>query len=224
MSGTHHTATFDNIPPEKRERILRSAAYILGRDGIAGARMADVAKEAAVSHGSIFSYFPTKDHLVRAVMERGMALQAERFAASDSGLGFFETVQSVFRAAWDLADAEPELISLWLSLSLTENSRFAEAMLPLEKEGALFWARLVQRGMDDAILDPSIDPNLAAYLLDAFAAQLMKSRASPIERQKLTLILGESVDAVPDRLARFVMERLGKPGLSKPGNDFGKLL
>lgn len=212
MSGNHHTATFDNIPAEKRERILRAAAFVLGRDGIAGARMGDVAREAGVSHGSIFSYFPTKDDLVRAVVERGMAMQAERFAASDSGAGFLQTVRGVFRGAWELAGAEPELISMWMSLSLSENARFADAVLPLERAGAAFWRSLVKRGASEGAIGATVDPDLAAYLLDAFAAQLMKSRASSLEREKLGFLLGPSGDDVPDRLAGFVAERLGGSG------------
>ncbi|MBU0929214.1 MAG: TetR/AcrR family transcriptional regulator [Spirochaetes bacterium] len=190
MSGVHHTATFDNIPAEKRERILSAVAAALGRDGIAGARMADVAREAGVSHGSLFSYFPTKDDMVRAVVERGMAMQAERFAGS-SGAGCFDAqVRSVFRGAWDLASSRPELISLWLSLSLEENSRFADAILPLERDAAERWLSIVERGKAEGAVAAMVDTRAAAYLLDALAAQLMKSRASGLERDKLAAFMG----------------------------------
>ncbi|PKL23734.1 MAG: hypothetical protein CVV47_13045 [Spirochaetae bacterium HGW-Spirochaetae-3] len=190
MSGQHHTQTFDNIPAEKRVRILRAAAFVLGRDGIGGARMGDVAREAGVSHGSIFSYFPTKDDMVRAVVERGMALQAERFAPADSGSRFDEAVLAVFRGAWELASAEPELISLWLSLSLAENARFADAILPLEKDAADRWLALAERGKREGSVAAAADTRAVAYLLDALAAQLMKSRASALERRKLEHFIG----------------------------------
>jgi len=211
MSGPHHTSTFDNIPAEKRERILRAAALILGRDGIGGARMGDVAREAGVSHGSVFSYFPTKDDMVRAVVERGMAMQAERFSPSEagSGAGFGEAVRAVLRGAWELASAEPELISLWLSLSLAENARFADAILPLEKDAATRWLSLVGRGKAEGAVDPAIDERAAAFLLDSLAAQLMKSRASALERRKLEQLLGEaSGDEAPALVADTVLTML----------------
>lgn len=211
MSGPHHTSTFDNIPAEKRERILRAAALILGRDGIGGARMGDVAREAGVSHGSVFSYFPTKDDMVRAVVERGMAMQAERFAPSEAGYGagFGEAVRAVLRGAWELASAEPELISLWLSLSLAENARFADAILPLERDATTRWLSLVGRGKAEGAVDPTIDERAAAFLLDSLAAQLMKSRASDLERRKLEQLLGEAPgDEAPTLVADTVLTML----------------
>lgn len=213
MAIRYHTATFENIPAEKRERILRAASRVLGRDGIGGARMADVASEAGVSHGSIFSYFPTKDDMVRAVIARGMDLQAERFAASDDeGASFAATVRAVFRSAWDEASAEPELISLWLSLSLAENARFAEAILPLERDSTERWLRVVARGKASGEIDDGVDERVAAYLLDALAAQLMKSRASVLERAKLELFFGSGLsESAPDRTADAVVAMLGSP-------------
>ena len=209
MSGPHHTQTFDNIPAEKRDRILRAAVLALGSGGIGGARMGDIAREAGVSHGSVFSYFPTKDDMVRAVVERGMAMQADRFAPSDSGAGFGEAVREVFRGAWELASAEPELISLWLSLSLAENARFADAILPLEKDAADRWLVLAERGKAEGAVNAAADTRAVAYLLDALAAQLMKSRASPLERRKLEQFIGEGLcgDA-PALVADTVLELL----------------
>ena len=209
MSGPHHTSTFDNIPAEKRERILRAAALVLGRDGIGGARMGDVAREAGVSHGSVFSYFPTKDDMVRAVVERGMAMQAERFGPSEAGAGFGEAVRAVLRGAWELASEEPELISLWLSLSQAENARFADAILPLEKDAAGRWLALVRRGKAEGAVDPALDERAAAFLLDSLAAQLMKSRASELERRKLAQLLGEAPgDEAPELVADTVLTML----------------
>ncbi|HPE88427.1 MAG TPA: helix-turn-helix domain-containing protein [Spirochaetia bacterium] len=210
MAIRYHTATFENIPPEKRERILRAASRVLGRDGIGGARMADVASEAGVSHGSMFSYFPTKDDMVRAVIARGMDIQAVRFAASDDeGACFADAVRAVFRSAWDEASAEPELISLWLSLSLAENARFADAILPLESDSTERWRRVVARGKASGEIDGGVDERAAAYLLDALAAQLMKSRASGLERAKLELFVGSGLaESAPDRMADAVVAML----------------
>jgi AcrR family transcriptional regulator len=207
MSGPYNTETFDNIPPEKQERILRAAAEIFGRDGVDGARMGEIAKQAGISHGSLFTYFPTKDHLVRALVARGTALQAERFSGA-SGTNFDEEIHDIFERAWETASAENGLISLWLSLSLSENSRFSDDILPLEKDASDRWNDLVAQGREAGAIGRDIDPRIAVFVLDSVIAQLMKSRASDLECRKLDLLFA-GVDDVPAFVANELLKLLG---------------
>ena len=52
------------------ERILRAAEECVRRWGIHRVSMSDVALQAGVSRGSIYRYFPDRDALVQAVLER----------------------------------------------------------------------------------------------------------------------------------------------------------
>lgn len=196
MIGAYHSETFDNISPEKQERILYAAAGILGRDGISGARMAEIAQAAGISHGSLFTYFPTKDHLIRAVLEWGLSLESERFSVPKTD-DFMTSLKGVITRAWETAKGEEELISLWLSLSLLENERFAGDILPLERDAAEKWKTLVQKGIDEKKIRADIDPRVVAFLFDAVVAQIMKSQASNLEKQKLDFLFA-GVDDVPE--------------------------
>jgi TetR/AcrR family transcriptional regulator len=200
MAGRYHTETFENIPVEKRERILRAAAKVLGRDGVAGARMGDIAAEAGISHGSLFTYFPTKDDLIRAIVERGVAMERERFMEAEAG-PFGEAIVGVFSRAWETASAEGELISLWLSFSLRENDRFSDDILPLEADASERWSRMAERGVKEGVVSPDLDLRVVQFLLDASVAQLMKSRASELERKKFALLFDDP-DEAPLRIAR----------------------
>jgi AcrR family transcriptional regulator len=204
MAGPYHTGTFDNISAEKRERILRAAAKVLGRDGVGGARMGDIAAEAGISHGSLFTYFPTKDDLVRAIVERGVAMERERFLESEE-ISFGEAVEGVMSRAWDTASAEGELISLWLSFSLRENSRFSDDILPLEADAAERWSRLVDRGIEEGSVSAELDPRVVKFLLDAAVAQLMKSQASDLEKSKFALLFDD-----PERAPLLIARTFAK--------------
>ena len=52
------------------ERILRAAEECVRRWGIRRVSMSDVALQAGVSRGSVYRYFPDRDALVQAVLER----------------------------------------------------------------------------------------------------------------------------------------------------------
>lgn len=54
---------------EKERAILAAARRIFEEKGYEGARVADVAAAIGVAEGTIYTYFPTKDALVRAMLE-----------------------------------------------------------------------------------------------------------------------------------------------------------
>jgi len=54
---------------EKLRSILDAARRIVLADGLAQAKMSDIATEAKVSTATVYAYFPSKDDLFRAVVE-----------------------------------------------------------------------------------------------------------------------------------------------------------
>jgi TetR/AcrR family transcriptional regulator, fatty acid metabolism regulator protein len=53
----------------KRKRILDSAIKVFAKTGYSDARMQDVAKEADVSHGTVYVYFKSKDALFVSIFQ-----------------------------------------------------------------------------------------------------------------------------------------------------------
>ncbi len=53
-----------------RERLLHSAYDVFSRQGITQSRMEDIAREAGVSHGTVFVHFKTQEDLIEAVVNR----------------------------------------------------------------------------------------------------------------------------------------------------------
>lgn len=85
----------DTDPKQQRSRqrkqdVLASATRVFARDGIAKAKMADIAAEAGIAVSSIYDYFPTKEalayeipiqrlaQLYTAVLDRAVALPTMR--------------------------------------------------------------------------------------------------------------------------------------------------
>src|SRR5690606_4727991 len=62
------------------ERILEAAAEVFAERG-ADASVADVARRAGVGHATVFRRFPTKEHLLIALMAQRMEALAARAAA-----------------------------------------------------------------------------------------------------------------------------------------------
>ncbi len=52
------------------ERIVDAAARAIRREGYAGVGVADVMKEAGLTHGGFYAHFPSRDAMLVAAMER----------------------------------------------------------------------------------------------------------------------------------------------------------
>lgn len=53
----------------RRQQIIEATITVIGRNGYAGTRLADVAKQAKVSYGVVGFYFNTKDELLLATLQ-----------------------------------------------------------------------------------------------------------------------------------------------------------
>lgn len=59
-------------PPVSREKVLEAAERIVQRQGAGNLTYDELVKESGVTRGGITYHFPTKNHLLRALMERDM--------------------------------------------------------------------------------------------------------------------------------------------------------
>jgi TetR/AcrR family transcriptional regulator, repressor for uid operon len=58
---------------QRREKILRGARACFLRKGFHAATTAEISAEAGISVANIYQYFPTKEHLILALIEEGLS-------------------------------------------------------------------------------------------------------------------------------------------------------
>lgn len=64
-------------PEERPRQILEAALAVFGEQGLAGARVDDIADRAGISKGTVYLYFPSKDDLFRGVIRDTFAEMLE---------------------------------------------------------------------------------------------------------------------------------------------------
>jgi AcrR family transcriptional regulator len=62
---------------QTRKRLIDAAALVLSRRGIQGATTREIAQAAEVNEVTLFRHFKNKEHLISAVMEKGIASEIE---------------------------------------------------------------------------------------------------------------------------------------------------
>ena len=76
----------DSKPGKKQlthDRIVDTAARALRRDGFAGVGVAEVMKEAGLTHGGFYAHFASREALLREALERSGRDSAGRMASAD---------------------------------------------------------------------------------------------------------------------------------------------
>jgi len=91
------------------EAILEGAAHILERDGVAGYTTNAVAERAGVSIGSLYQYFPNKDALTAALIDRETRLLLDDIGAAATHAEPATRMRAMVRAAIAHQNRRPTL-------------------------------------------------------------------------------------------------------------------
>ena len=103
----------------RRHEILGAAVDVFSSAGFHKGSLRDVAERAGLSQAGVLHHFPSKTHLVEAVLEWRDDQSRERFERKDAGV-------DLLRAAVELIDSNqretPELVELFATLSAEATS------------------------------------------------------------------------------------------------------
>ena len=96
-----------SIREENERAILAAAEAVFAEQGFGGATMAAIAARAGVPKPNVYYYFPTKERLYRAVIERVLNEWLEAASSFDTSDDPAEALTSYIGAKMDLARAMP---------------------------------------------------------------------------------------------------------------------
>src|SRR6185503_10254189 len=83
--------------------LLVAAVELFVERGYAATRLDDVAKQAGVSKGTVYLYFPSKEELFKAVVREGLVLlleRGEKMVAEHEG-STTELIRNLVRGWWE---------------------------------------------------------------------------------------------------------------------------
>jgi len=201
-----HVTTPRKEPKQARARatieaILAAAAQILVQDGFEAATTNSIAQRAGVSVGSLYQYFPSKEAVIFALVERHvgkMQRQLEEVIAEYSEAPLEEIVPTYVKAMLAAHRVEPRLHRV-----------FSEQLPKLAGRDALMrWSEDAERVVRGVLyqhrdrLRPR-DLEMAAFLLlhavDAITHALVIFRPRYLEREALA-------DEISELIMRYLLE------------------
>jgi AcrR family transcriptional regulator len=172
MSSPQTTPRWRRRPGDRPREILRAALEVFGEQGLAGARIDDIARRAGLSKGTLYHYFPSKEALFRALVRETVDASTRGVLPADAAGAPSTLLRAFIRGFWTRASSTGNQILY--RLVMAELHRFPELVSFYAEEisgsSVRFVAALVQRGIDAGEFR-GVDPLAAGRLLVSLVAQ-----------------------------------------------------
>ncbi|MFD1332950.1 TetR/AcrR family transcriptional regulator [Methylopila musalis] len=155
---------------DQRRRILDAAVACFARSGFHAASMQQICAEAGMSPGALYRYFPSKDSLIEAIVERDRADVPELLAPlleAEDVVGALVEAGVRFMSGALQPDGMP--IYAELCAEAVRNPHIHAINQRCEREIHDLLTRVVRRGQALGQIDPALDPVEAVRLLSALA-------------------------------------------------------
>jgi AcrR family transcriptional regulator len=151
-----------------RARICAAARRRFLEDGVDGASLRRIAKDAKTSIGMVYYYFKTKDDLFLAVVEESYAkLVAEWARDLSADTSPAEKLRGVFSRMARLSDVELDTVRLVMREALVSSARLVRLAQRFEQGHVPLVLKTLRDGIAAGDFDPELD---LAVLLSATAS------------------------------------------------------
>jgi AcrR family transcriptional regulator len=155
----------------RRDEILDAALVSFARDGFLEATIEDIAREAGLSHGAIYRYFPSKEDIVEAVARRHHPNRGSRFETAQGGAEGVEALERVL-GAYLIMHGRPEAadegrLRLEMFSAAVRNPRVGTVLREAWEDVVGRFTEMVRRGQEQGEINPTLDPTTVARLITA---------------------------------------------------------
>jgi TetR/AcrR family hemagglutinin/protease transcriptional regulator len=188
-------------PEARRAQLLDCALGVFAERGLGRAGHGRIAEAAGVSVPTVFHYFPTREALVDAVLERiehfFIGLAEDTYATDGTTAERMVAHGLAFLAA---AESHPDYIRVWLDWSTAIREGVWPRYLRYQERLVETVAAAIERGRDQGEVPASVRPLIAARLFvgNAHMAAIMKFSPDSgvdlddhVHRAVATLLAGE---------------------------------
>ena len=169
--------TFNNLPEEKRERILNLAIKEFAEHPYAVASISKIVREARIAKGSFYQYFKDKNALYQYLIE--LALDEKLKLVKDlpalkNNTGLFGYLRWQFLTEVFFEIKHPYLAQISYR-AFVEGLQSEEMAEELQRRGTTqFFKQLITQGLMHGNVAPWVDPDVAAFIMEILFYQFGK--------------------------------------------------
>lgn len=152
-------------------RIVHAARERFLTEGVDGASLRKIARDAGTSIGMVYYYFPTKDELFLAVVEEVyVELLADLATALAPDAAVEERLRRLYGRIAAVSDTEMQVIKLMIREALVSSTRLHGLIARFQRGHLPLVLATLLDGVRDGSLSPSLPPPLMLALTFAIGA------------------------------------------------------
>ena len=214
----YHKEAFDNIPEEKRARILATAAAEFASKGFATANINVIAKKAGISIGSMYNYFESKEALFLTVGENGYKIIESILKTINTQDGdIFDKFERIIRAVQKYSRLNPELNQIYQDMASEGLAHLSRQLSrKMETITAVYLRGLIAEAKQQGVIAPDLDDPVTAFCLDNLIIALQYSYTSEYFAERMKIFAGDDAldndEKMVKGIMRFVRGALGVSG------------
>jgi len=179
QDAAYARTTFTKLPPDKQESILQVAIDEFSRWGYEQASINRMVGRLGIAKGSIFQYFGSKKNLYFHIFEYAVVLvrrSLKRVKAETEGEGFFIRLTKSLQAGVYFIQRYPRIYQIYLKMLFQEDFPFRGDLLRTIRLFSIDYLRpIVEEGIKRGELRQDLDPEVAAFFLDAVLDRFLQA-------------------------------------------------
>lgn len=214
----HHKPTFDNIPPEKRRRIIETATMEFAKKGYHDASISNIASKSGVSVGSIYKYFDNKQDLFLTIVDHSISrMEKLLLGLAKEDEDVIIKVEKILREIISASREDGILIKLYNSMTAVNDKKLARQFaVEMESMTAEIYIEAIKEGQKSGEIRKDIDPRVAAFLIDDLFMSLQFSYAGDYYEERFKIFCGEDAhqrdEFIIEQVLKFVKSALNNRG------------
>ena len=182
-----------NLPADKREHITTAATTEFARHDYEQANTNRIAKEADISVGVLFKYFPTKADLFLYVVRKGAEIiEAKPAPGFGIGCGVLEIVGKLVDVIGNTSASEREAVQMYQAMTALGDRAFAkETAAELERYTLKQYLAVLERGQECGEVRTDIPAELLTLFVDNQFISLQYTLATAYYEERRHMYVGE---------------------------------
>ena len=150
----------------RRRHILEAAMTCFARKGFRGTTTNEICKEAGMSSGNLFHYFPSKLALIEAIAHERRRVWEERFDQIEQADDMFQAIEkSAMDLLRDISRDKYPRVNVEILAEQLGRTEMGNFFTKYETQSREQMKKIIQKGIDNGQMDKNLDVEAASTWL-----------------------------------------------------------
>lgn len=211
-----HKDTFDKTTQDRRQKVLEVAIDEFAAKGYNATSINDIARNAHISIGSMYSYFASKEDLFLTIVNNAYFVMEKILNdIAVSSTDVFDCVEKMLFASRKFALEYPQLNQIYLDITTQALSQMSVRLSSkLEMITPQLLSSIIKQAKMEGKVSSDIDENVTAFVIDNIYMMYQFSFSSDYYKERMRIYLGDEklkdIHQVEVSILKFIRRALGK--------------